>query len=230
MRITIVNIIIADSKKTGPEAVPESFPGTILLKMHNGKITLDPKYRKYNEGKNEEFDYFTRQILAVSNPNVNKYKERKYKDLISDIYTVADEAFGLLIIYNECHVWRKQDKQIKRGESVTRERKRFCDGKSGNRQGWTAEGIKLFNSLCKQVSIRRNETKNEELMIRNRFVEEKKKTENGITINNTNGSITDETDGGNLDSDDESLYCDKPQYLLYQQIRDSTDSSDDSEN
>ena len=104
MRITIVNMIIADSKKTGPEAVPESFPGTIMLKMHNGKIILDPKYRKYNECKNEEFDYFTRQILAVSNPNVNKYKERKYKDLISDIYTVADEVFGLLMIYNECHV------------------------------------------------------------------------------------------------------------------------------
>ena len=226
MRITIVNIIIADSKKTGPEAVPESFPGTISLKKHKGKIILDPKYRKYNECKNEEFDYFTRQILAVSNPNVNKYKERKYKDLISDIYTVADEAFGLLIIYNKCHVWRKQDKQIKRGESVTRERKRFCDGKSGNRQGWTSEGIKLYNSLCKQVNVRRNETKNEELMIRKRFVEEKKATENDITTTNTNRCTTDETDGGNLNSDDDSFYCDKPKYLC----GGSTDSSVDSEN
>ena len=174
MRITIVNMIIADSKKTGPEAVPESFPGTIMLTEHNGKIIIDPTYRKYNGCKNEEFDYFARQILSVLNPNINKYNERKYKDLISDIYTVADEASGLLIIYNKCHVWQKQDDQIKRGESVTRERKRFCDGKSVNRQGWTSEGIKLYNSLYKQVNVRRNETKNEELMIRKRFVEEKK--------------------------------------------------------
>merc|ERR1712194_465804 len=145
-------------------------------------------------------------ILSGSNPNVTKFNEKKYKDLISDIYSVADEAFGLLIIYNEWHVWQKQDEQIKKGESITREQKRFCDGKSGNRQGWTLEGIKLYNSLCRQVSVRRNETKNEELMIRKRFAEEKQASENGITTTNTKGSTTDEADGGSSDSDDLSYY------------------------
>lgn len=67
-------------------------------------------------------------------------------------------------------------------------------------------------------------------MIRKRFAEEKKATENGITTTNTNGRTTDEADGGNLDSDDESFYCEKPKYLSSRQKRDSTDSSDDSEN
>lgn len=235
MRITIVNMIIADSKKTGPEAVPESFPGTIsLLTTSNGKIILDPKYRKYNECKNEEFDYFTRQILSVSNPNVTKYNEKKYKELISDIYSVPDEAFGLLIIYNELHVWKKQDEQIKKGESVTRERKRFCDGKSGNRQGWTLEGIKLYNSLCRQVSDRRNETKHEEIMIRKRFAEEKQASENGITTNNTKGSTTDEADGGSSDSEKMSYYIENAEHLCGGSTEHlcggSTDSSVDSEN
>ena len=103
----IAQIFLGDSKRTGSEAVPESFPGSILLKRYHGKLILDSLYQKYDGCKNEEFDYFAWQILPVSNPSINRYNERNGKDLISEIYTVADEAFGLLIIYNECHVWQK---------------------------------------------------------------------------------------------------------------------------
>ena len=168
--------IIDDSKNTGSsKGVPASFPGTILIQRKNGKYILHEEYRKYNDDAlNEDFEYFLRQILSVSNPSINKFKESKQKLLISDMFTIADEAFGLLILYNEFHVWKLQVDQIKSGVKVKRERKRFCDGKSGNKQGWTSEGIKCYHSLCIQVKKRRDETKTVEENMRDIWAKEAK--------------------------------------------------------
>ena len=225
--ITFCPIFLVDSNKTGTGAVPESFPGSILLQRIEGKLSLHPLYRNYGGNKNEVFDYFARQILLVSNPSFNRYNERCGNELISEIYTVPDEAFGLLIIYNECHVWQKQVEQKKRKEKVTRNRKRFCDGKSGNRQGWTSEGITLFHSLCIQVRDRRKETKEEEVLIRKKFADARIAVENSNTTTGTGtaSSNTDEAHGDSSIAEDEY-------YIVDENIRDlfsSTDSSDEEE-
>jgi len=57
-------------------------------------------------------------------------------------------------------VWEEQQK-AKEGSieaSSMKKRKRFCDAKSGTREGkWMVEGQQLFNRLCEEVKQLRNE-------------------------------------------------------------------------
>ena len=43
----------------------------------------------------------------------------KCRELISDIYSVTDKAFGLLVIYNEHHVWKEQEVMQQNGRKGT---------------------------------------------------------------------------------------------------------------
>ena len=84
--------------------VPEDFPGTIgLVSDVKGEIILNPE----NRSNNEEFDYFKSRKLFAIDPTFNKFGYRKGRELMSEIYSVPYEAFGLLIIYNKNHVWKK---------------------------------------------------------------------------------------------------------------------------
>lgn len=153
--------------------VPDSFPGSIgLVANDEGKVILNPAYRIDNGTENKEFHYFIQRILSAINPMKSRFVERKCKDLVSKIYSITDEAFGLLIIYNEHHLWMDQEEMKKQGDKGTkmRKRKRFCDCRSGNKQGWSLEGFALFNSLCHQIKTRREETIDMEEIIRNMFV------------------------------------------------------------
>lgn len=97
--------------------VPEDFPGTIgLVSDKKGKIILNPDYRNGNE----EFDYFITQMLSAIHPTFNKFGYRKNRELISEVYSVSDEAYGVLVIYNEHHVWKEQEamKQIRRKDTT----------------------------------------------------------------------------------------------------------------
>jgi hypothetical protein len=154
--------------------VPESFPGTLKLVQNNetGELSLNPNYRQLCGGENKELDYFVTRIMPAMNPGVSKFATRKHVDLISDMYTVADEAYGLLILHNEHHIWEKQVLMIKsgaKGKHLKKENKKFCSGRSGNKQGWTEEGIQLFHSLRQQVKAIRQTTKKNEETIRERF-------------------------------------------------------------
>ena len=70
-------------------------------------------------------------MLSAINPIFNKFGYRKGRELISEIYSVIDETFGLLVIYNEHHVRKEQEimKQnerkgttIKKGSDCVQER------------------------------------------------------------------------------------------------------------
>eukprot|EP00957_Ditylum_brightwellii_P170292 12962541-Ditylum_brightwellii.AAC.1 len=100
---------------------------------------MSAEYRNYGNADNEDFYYFVTKILSAIDPANNNFKQRKDKDMISDIFSVTDEAFGLMIIYNEHDVWRNQ-RERKLDGTVDWKRKRFCDARSGSRQGWMEEG------------------------------------------------------------------------------------------
>ena len=53
----------------------------------------------------EEFEYFFDRIMSRIRPRDTKYKDRKTKEPLSAIFTPSDEAFALLIIYNEIDRW-----------------------------------------------------------------------------------------------------------------------------
>ena len=157
--------------------VPASFPGTVGVVEdpdYSGWGSINPDYRKYKDAENEEFYYFVTRILSAVNPTKSNFKQRKDKDLLSEIFSVTDEAFALILIFNEHHVWENQ-KQRKTNPEIRRRKKRYCDAESGNRDGWMEEGKDLFNELCEKVAkLREDHTTGKELetKMRERFMKE----------------------------------------------------------
>ena len=138
--------------------VPKSFPGSLALTENSkGKIGLNPDYRK---AASDEFTYFFTRILSAINQSRSKFEDRKHKELISQIYSVMDEAYGLMIIHNEHHVWLEQEEMMKQGLTgqKIKKRKRYCNSSSGKKEGWTKGGVRLFYDLCREVEKRREET------------------------------------------------------------------------
>ena len=134
--------------------VPESFPGTIMVSLEpDSEMWHVHKDYRQSEEPTPEFKYFVERILTAIQPPRNKFNDRKGKKKLSEIYTVTDEAFGLVILLNELHCW---EECAERKEASDRYgRKRFCDGRSGNKKGWKNWGLIIYNRLCKNVQRRR---------------------------------------------------------------------------
>ena len=173
-----------DDHKASPRRVPNSFPGSVALVtveaddlMMEDTINLNSNYRRYGDAGNAEFIYFVTRILPAINPAYSNFKRQKGTKLISEMFTVTDEAFGLIILYNEHHVWEQQQK-IKEhliDGSVTKEKKRFVDANSGKREGWEGKGKHLFNKLCKEIVRLRSDPitgSGFEMLMRERFLSE----------------------------------------------------------
>lgn len=138
--------------------VPITFPGTVQLQekpliVHGkcSKVVINPEYRKEVD---EDFYYFVTRVLPAMNPSVSNYKRDKNKKLISDIFSVADEAFGLIMLHNEYDVWKGNYFKTSKTNS---NKKKFLDAKSGRRDGWTEEGKNLFYELCEEVKKLRDQ-------------------------------------------------------------------------
>ena len=134
--------------------VPESFPGTIMvsLKPDSENWHLHKDYRQ-SEEPTPEFKYFVERILPAIQPPRIKFNDRKGKKKLSEIYTVTDEAFGLIILLNELRCWEECAESKEASNRYGR--KRFCDGRSGNKKGWKNRGLTIYNRLCKNVQRRR---------------------------------------------------------------------------
>ena len=94
--------------------VPDSFPGVLKMNTTNKDEPLLPKhYGKYGlEGK-EEFEYFVKTLLSEVQPKRTRYKRLRGQETISDRFTASDEAFALIVLDNELHVWDEQIKKKK---------------------------------------------------------------------------------------------------------------------
>ena len=75
-------------------------------------------------------------MLAIA-PSQNKFKDRKGKKTLSEIFTVTDKAFGLVTLLNESHCWDEAAKKVLCEQYA---KKKFCDGRSGNKKGWSDRG------------------------------------------------------------------------------------------
>ena len=123
--------------------------------------------------------------MAAINPTYSKFSQRKCRDLISEIYSITDEAFGLLVIYNEHQVWMDQEEMKMNGDKgkMIKKRKCFCSGNSGSKLGWLDTGLDLFNSLCHQIKERREKTVEFEILIKQKFVTESNRTRGAARLN-----------------------------------------------
>ena len=87
--------------------VPESFPGTlgpVEDSNNEGEVVIIPGYMNYSTASNNKIYYFMTKMLPSINPKkLNFGKECSYKP-ISEMISVLDKAFALLVLYNERHV------------------------------------------------------------------------------------------------------------------------------
>ena len=136
---------------------------------------LHPMYRRYkdtdtNDEGFQEFLYFL-GLLAKVNAQRTKFKTLKSNKLISEIFTPSDEAFALLVLENEYEGWEEQYRKKKQGLKGKELfiKKKFCDGRSGNKDGWTTKGLRSYTLLVEEVTIRRRQTKEFEEKLRTYF-------------------------------------------------------------
>ena len=137
--------------------MPNSFPGNVELVTNDkrGVSLLKEDYRKTNT---PEFEYFITTLLPKIAHHRIRFDKKKRKQMISRIFTIQDEAFGLLILCNEYDVWvwqRKEREKGKKGNQL-RIKKKFVDWNSGKNNSWSEQGISVFNCLCLEIQVRRD--------------------------------------------------------------------------
>ena len=134
--------------------MPENFP-----------VSLFGNYRQYgldNEDKEEisNFEFFVDNILYMVNCRVTKWRTHGSKELLSQCFTVSDEAFGLLMAENYVEIWEKQlnendklkwRKEIGEPKYSSSNRGQRCS----DEMSWKTEGIRRYYELCHMVSERR---------------------------------------------------------------------------
>lgn len=86
-----------------------------VIRNNEGKVTkvinihLKDSYRKYSEyGDTDEekaFKWFVENILAVMSPKETDFDRIKSEKRISEIFSPADEAWGLMVLLNEKEQW-----------------------------------------------------------------------------------------------------------------------------
>jgi len=114
-------------------------------------------HESYRVSNSPEFEYFMTKLLHRIGVNRIQFEKKKTTKALRNIYTVQDEAFGLLVLSNEYNNWIKQKEMKAEGKkgNTLRMKKRFVDGDSGRIIGWSHVGINLFYELCQEIKILR---------------------------------------------------------------------------
>ena len=163
-------LVPTENMKSTPRGVPEEFPGTVSLIYDvtgtaDTTIQLHDEYRRYKNGKDDNFDWFVLNVMDSIQPRKSKIRECRDNKLISEIFTVSDEAFALMMLLNELHVWKDEVNGKGKGKRI------FTDKSSGRKQGWDSSGLVVYNELCWLVADRRKEeaSRNYEEAFRRRY-------------------------------------------------------------
>ena len=86
-------------------------------------MIIDPNYCHYRtDADNEEFLYFVTRILWMINPTITNFKANKKNKLISEMFTIEDEMFGLILVHNEVKRWIDQVEDDSATSACTREK------------------------------------------------------------------------------------------------------------
>ena len=93
--------------------VPTTFPGSLVLTdkgLHND-------YRRYKYDYNNKFEYFISRLAErISWPGQTKYTQKKTTTRMSNIFTILDEAYVLLVLHNELDHWTDQVEKKKKDD------------------------------------------------------------------------------------------------------------------
>lgn len=162
-------ILLDEDKRDAPYSLPQGFPGTVGVEYHpekNPAVELHNDYRRYEFGAKSDGDFlwFVENVLSAQNVLQTKFATRKSSETISQIFTIQDEAFALLVLLNEFHCWEvdwmKKNPGARtdtRTNSIQEVEKLFVSKKSGKKHSWDDLGINVFYQLCNLVQERRKE-------------------------------------------------------------------------
>ena len=137
--------------------VPDSFPGVLalqevqentgqdLLHEDHGRFhQLDGrKWREEDLFKSDfpECKHFITHLLSRVRPSKTKFNKSKENKVVSKCFTPSNEAFALIVLDNELHVWDAQLEKKGKGTSkkqkgsALRAEKKHTDGNSGKKGG-----------------------------------------------------------------------------------------------
>lgn len=147
-------------KRNGKNKLPKGFPGTVKVYLDKSQrpiVKLHQDYRRYEYGHgDEDFLWFVENVLSAQNASRTKFAQRRSTASVSEIFSVQDEAFGLVVLLNELHCWEvdwKKQEGKKEG-NIANElevRKLFVNRKSGKKEPWEDLGMMVYRELCVQV-------------------------------------------------------------------------------
>eukprot|EP00980_Cylindrotheca_fusiformis_P005094 scaffold1082_cov79-Cylindrotheca_fusiformis.AAC.2 len=133
------------------DKVPDDFAHTLLN-----------EYRGCSEKAQDAFIYFASRILPAINPKVTMYKSKQDTFLLSDCFTITDEALGVMLIDNYWERWERQfDNPDKKHEWKTSPyfRAKYTSATKGQRDdSWGKTGMEEFYKWCNKIKKLRMET------------------------------------------------------------------------
>ena len=121
----------------------------------------------------DAFLYFADRILPSINAEVTKYHgEKKCLVRMSNVFSVTDEAYVLLMVENYHERWvslaQKKNSNDEGGEGVQESRikraKYTCSSQGNIHAGWEEKGILRFNEIAGMIkNQRKDKTRNDNL-------------------------------------------------------------------
>ena len=166
-------------------------------KPDDKKNHLKATHRRLDGSIAPEFRCFMDRIMPAISPSRSCHNKYKGIKTLSEMFTVRDEAFGLLMLLNEFDSWKAKANEESTGEKAGYTTKRFVDGRSGNKEGWNMAGIDTCKRPCKNlVKTQENGSLLE--------LEETMKRENAINSDRRNNLYYDD-DEEEEESDCESM-------------------------
>lgn len=168
---------------TQPTTACTNVEKTMPMNFPDGVLTVRKDYDPTSNGESQKYDihptyrddesafvFFATTFLPLVNNSFNNFKHKKGKKVISEIFTVSDEAYALLMLINDLPGmdWRKRGKPE---EEPAQTRKPFTSGDSGDQTGLNEHGRKVFGELHEQLRALRKTSRSKELKesLRSRF-------------------------------------------------------------
>lgn len=189
----------SDGNKTGhiSASLKEHIKEHLVVEYKNGKVRLHDSYRRFGENNatatqtdNERaFVWFVENILVECGGTATRkcaFRELKTKKELSNIFTSMDEAWALLVLLNEHHLWdwdlqnpptkkpnddddislggahRKKKPRGRASKPSGAPKKKFTDWKRGSSDGWGDMGRDAFAQILDLVEARRAEDSSQE--------------------------------------------------------------------
>ena len=88
--------------------------------------------------------------MAPSRSNCNEHKGMKN---LSEMFTVSNKVFGLLMLLNKFDNWKAKAEEETNGKKAGCTSKKFVDRRSGNKEEWNPAGLNTHRRLCKNLAI-----------------------------------------------------------------------------